>query len=647
MAGTSQSPLERIDEDRALRLILEGTVSETGEAFFKALVRNLSAALRVPYAWVSEWSPGRRTLRALAFWWDDRFVEDFEYPVDGTPCQPVIDRACLAHFPERLFEIFPRDPDLLKMDAVSYLGTPLLDTDGTLLGHLSVMDRRPMPAEPRLLTLFEIFAARASAEYRRLRVEREMRAQSERMRLLFVSAMDAIITLNSDLCMTGANPAAQRVFGCDEENLVGETLRDFLPSSTVASIEALAREVLSRPELDRKLWIPGPLTAMRWDRSTFPFEGSLSCFQHGPDICYTLMLRDVNERLGWEKKIRELTDETEYLREVVGETPSEMGIVGRSQATRAVCEAIRQVGQTDAGVLITGETGTGKELVARAIHECSLRKDGRMVRVNCAAIPESLIESEFFGHERGAFTGATTRREGRFAQAHGGTIFLDEVAELPLELQAKLLRVLQEGEFEPLGSDRTQKVDVRVIAATNRDIAAEVKSGRFREDLYYRLNVFPIHLPPLRVRGEDVALLAETFARRMARRMGRRFERLQEEDAALLRAYDWPGNVRELQNVIERALILSNGSGLALLRALPSDAARNLPTPSFQTSSVSRVLTAAELAELERANLSRAVESAGGKISGANGVAALLGLPPSTVASRMKAMGITVRRGAS
>ena len=277
----------------------------------------------------------------------------------------------------------------------------------------------------------------------------------------------------------------------------------------------------------------------------------------------------MSERLEAERRIRALIEEAESLRAVVGEAPGEMGIVGRSAGVRGVCNSIRQVAPTDATVLILGETGTGKELVARAIHEASARREEALVRVNCAAIPESLIESEFFGHEKGAFTGATARRDGRFAQADGGTLFLDEVGELPLDLQAKLLRVIQEGEFEPLGGTKTRKVDVRVVAATNRSLEDEISAGRFREDLYYRLNVFPISVPALRERGNDICLLAEAFVQRFADRMGRRFDSLTDQDRQLLKSYSWPGNVRELQNVIERALILSSGHALDLSRAMP------------------------------------------------------------------------------
>jgi transcriptional regulator with GAF, ATPase, and Fis domain len=263
-----------------------------------------------------------------------------------------------------------------------------------------------------------------------------------------------------------------------------------------------------------------------------------------------------------------------------------------------------------------------------------------LVTVNCAALPANLIESEFFGHERGAFTGAVSKREGRFALADGGTIFLDEIGELPLELQAKLLRVLQEGEFEPLGSAKTRKVDVRVIAATHRDLRKMASEGKFREDLYFRLSVFPIHVPALRDRGSDVEQLATAFAERFARQMGRRVGPVTDAQRALLREYHWPGNVRELQNVIERAIILCSGPTLELERAMCGTAAPSASAPPPGRSRATRVLTACELEEVERENLLRALEASSWRISGDRGAARLLGIPPTTLASRMKSLKI-------
>jgi PAS domain S-box-containing protein len=515
----------RIQEDKILRFLVEGTVSETGSEFFRALARNLSEALQTYGAWVTEYLPESRCLRALAFWLKDGFLDHYEHAIDGTPCQPVIETKSRAHFPERLLEFFPNDPDLAAIGAVSYLGTPLLDTDGTLLGHLAVLDNRPMPAEPQLYELFDLFAVRAAAEFRRLRAEGATREREAQLSLLLDTAMDAILVLDGGFKIKRLNPRATELFACTEEDLAGENFLDFLSSNAAARFTKLVKELQARPG-ERPLWLPEGLEAIRWDKTPVPAEAAISHYLYNGAPYYTAFLRSMSERLEAERRIRALIEEAESLRAVVGEAPGEMGIIGRSAGIRDVCNSIRQVAPTDATVLILGETGTGKELVARAIHEASARRAEPLVRVNCAAIPESLIESEFFGHEKGAFTGATARRDGRFAQADGGTLFLDEIGELPLDLQAKLLRVLQEGEFEPLGGTKTRKVNVRLIAATNRSLEDEISDGRFREDLYYRLNVFPVRVPALREREDDISLLAEAFGRRFAERMGRRFEEL-------------------------------------------------------------------------------------------------------------------------
>jgi len=307
------------------------------------------------------------------------------------------------------------------------------------------------------------------------------------------------------------------------------------------------------------------------------------------------------------------------------------------------------VAPSDTTVLITGETGTGKELIARAIHRRSPRAGRPLVAVNCAAIAANLQESELFGHERGAFTGATQHRDGRFKLADGGTIFLDEVGEMPLDLQAKLLRVLQEGEFEPVGGTRTLRVDVRLIAATNRDLERMAREGAFRTDLLYRLNVFPVHVPPLRERGDDVVLLAEAFAQKFARQRGRTMAPLTADCRAALRRYAWPGNIRELQNVIERATITSvDGRRLNLQRALPEGAASPeapvaaapATVAASTVSGEARILSVADLRDLERANIVRALEAASWKVSGAAGAADRLGMHPNTLTSRMKALRI-------
>ncbi|HTD52278.1 MAG TPA: sigma-54 dependent transcriptional regulator, partial [Thermoanaerobaculia bacterium] len=295
-----------------------------------------------------------------------------------------------------------------------------------------------------------------------------------------------------------------------------------------------------------------------------------------------------------------------------------------------VLEQVAKVAKTDSTVLILGETGTGKELIARAIHKRSRRSTRAFIRVNCAAIPQSLIASELFGHERGAFTGALQRRLGRFEAADGGTIFLDEIGELPAETQVALLRVLQEREIERVGSSHPIAVDVRVLAATNRDIEAAVEHGAFRQDLYYRLNVFPIRIPPLRERVDDIPVLVEYLVERYAKKAGKRIRNVQKQTLALFQAYDWPGNVRELQNVIERAVVLCDGETFSIddswLKGQPRQA--------------SRARLAATLTETERELIERALAASFGRISGPSGAAAKLGVPRQTLESKIKALHI-------
>jgi transcriptional regulator with GAF, ATPase, and Fis domain len=292
-------------------------------------------------------------------------------------------------------------------------------------------------------------------------------------------------------------------------------------------------------------------------------------------------------------------------------------------------------------VLVLGESGTGKELVARAIHDLSARKEHPLVRVNCASIPKELFESEFFGHVRGAFTGAIKDRVGRFELADGGTLFLDEIGEIPPDLQSKLLRVLQEGQFERLGDDRTRTVQVRLIAATNRDLLGEAKAGRFRLDLYYRLSVFPIEMPPLRERLEDMRPLAEHFIKQSARRLGVPAPRLSKLHLQELQSYDWPGNVRELQNVVERAVILARGRHLQFdlpRRVSPNGLSSDRTPPSDDERD--EELSLSELVVRERAIVSRALERSRWKIYGTDGAAALLKIKPTTLVSKMKRLGL-------
>jgi formate hydrogenlyase transcriptional activator len=324
-----------------------------------------------------------------------------------------------------------------------------------------------------------------------------------------------------------------------------------------------------------------------------------------------------------------LQAENVYLQEELTRAHHCDEIVGRSRTLQAVLERAARVAPTDATVLIQGETGTGKELIARAIHQRSRSRERPLVQVNCAALPAGLVESELFGHEKGAFTGAVTRKVGRFELADGGTLFLDELGELPLELQAKLLRVLQEGEFERVGGTQTITAHVRVIAATNRDLAAAVQAGSFRADLFYRLNVFPLTLPPLRERKDDIPLLVQCFLARVAKKLGKTLTGLSEASMARVMRYAWPGNVRELHNVLERAAILARGPLVEIEEALE---------PRLQASGHAR--PAASLQDVERAHILRVLEETNGVIEGPRGAARILGLHPNTLRFRLQKLGI-------
>ena len=373
--------------------------------------------------------------------------------------------------------------------------------------------------------------------------------------------------------------------------------------------------------------------------------------ENGSLVGAVVIFRDVSRRNEAERHLRSALEELEtlkrrleqenaYLQQEIQEDHNYQEIVGRSAALRKTIGKIEMVAPTDATVLVTGESGTGKELIARAIHQSSERAKRALIRVNCAAVPRELFESEFFGHVKGAFTGAVRDRAGRFELADGGTLFLDEVGEIPLELQSKLLRVLQEGQFERVGSDHTLTTDVRIVAATNRDLKEEVAAGRFREDLYFRLNVFPIHSAALRDRIEDIPLLAMHFLKLIGRRIGRSELRIREADVLRMQTYHWPGNVREMQNVLERAVIISSGHDLHI--ELPEQVTAQAPKPTPREAEPAGITTEQQRRARDRAVIVQALQHSGGKVFGPGGAAEILGVKPTTLASRIKRWGIEV-----
>ena len=634
-----------VEENEAIHSILVGTSSETGEAFFTSLVESLSKVLHTYGAWVTEYMEDKKYLRSMAFYLGDQLVNNFEYSFVGSPCEVVIEEKRLVHVPDKLLDLYNGNPELNKVFpktlAVSYLGMPFEDTNGKILGHLAVIDQQPIPEDQKMFNVFRIFANRASAEMRRLRAEKEVLEREEKLRRLFDSAMDAIIEFDKDFKVTRLNPAASRLFGYGSGKMQGRLFNLLLTKESSGKLIRISEFLNAKPEGEKFIWIPDGIRAVSERGAEFPAEATLSSYEMGNERFYTLILRNINDKQEAEQKIRSLTRESVYLKEELKSLTESDGIIGDSKPLQRVLEDVKKVAGTDATVLILGETGTGKELIARSIHSSSQRSDKSFIKVNCPAIPSNLIESELFGHEQGAFTGAIKKREGRFSFADGGTIFLDEIGELSHELQSKLLRVLQEGEFEPVGSSKTVKVNVRVIAATNRDLLKEVRDGKFREDLYYRLNVFQIELPPLRERAGDIEKLARAFMDKFSKRNGIVLSPLSDEDLARLKSYSWPGNIRELQNVIERAVITATDGRLNIERALPDSHDKTQFEPSLDlTKSEDEVLSDKDLRVFERNNIVRALEKSGWKVAGMGGAAAILGIPISTLNSKIKAFGI-------
>jgi formate hydrogenlyase transcriptional activator len=393
-----------------------------------------------------------------------------------------------------------------------------------------------------------------------------------------------------------------------------------------------------------------PLTTARQRLGTFAFAAKQPSAYDPADVDFLQLVANqvavaVENALAFDciEKLKEkLTREKVYLEEEIRTERNFDEIVGESVGLRRVLKEVETVAPTASTVLIRGETGTGKELIARALHQLSPRHDRTFVKLNCAAIPTGLLESELFGHEKGAFTGAIAQKVGRFELAHQGTLFLDEVGDIPPELQPKLLRVLQEQEFERLGSTRTVRVDVRLVAATNRDLAAMAGNGQFRSDLFYRLNVFPVHLPPLRERRDDIPRLVRHFAHKVARRMGRQIETIPTEAMDVLVQYPWPGNIRELENVIERAVILSPGPALHInLSGLKAAAPASPVSPPSNVGDTRGVGAPVSLADAERDHILGVLRETGWVLGGSNGAAARLAMKRTTLQSKMKKLGIT------
>jgi len=625
---TEQIAEQKVDD--VLREIVAGTAAVIGDEFFRELVRRLAGTLGVKWAFVAEFAASRKRARTLAFWAADGFLDCVEYDLVHTPCEDVL-AGNIRLYPQNVAAQFPLHPELAEMGAESYLAMPLIDSHGEVMGHLAIIDDKPFFGEPRELSVFQIFGARVAAEFERRNMELAVRRGEARLAAILATATDVIVTIDERRHITLFNRSAEKTFGCAAAWAIGQPFDRFLSKRFRHLLETCLGDLGEAGEATAdQVWAPEGMSARRADGKEFPVDLTLSKADTGEGgPIYTLILRDLDERRRAERRLRQLMLETEYLQEEARRQVGASEIISVSAAMQSVLDHLDRVAVTDSTVLLAGETGVGKELVAWTLHSRSGRRDRPLIKLNCAALPSELIESELFGHEKGAFSGALARRIGRFELANGGTLFLDEVGELSLSAQAKLLRVLQEQEFERVGGTETIRTDARLVAATNRDLGERVRTGGFRQDLYYRLNVFPIRIPPLRERPEDIPVLARTFLWKLARKLGKSFDELSAESLERLRAYTWPGNVRELQNVIERAAILADGAVVEVPAAhLCGDGSTEAPAAPRAYK------------DAEREHILRTLAQTDWLIEGPAGAAALLALAPSTLRSKMKRLGI-------
>jgi PAS domain S-box-containing protein len=483
--------------------------------------------------------------------------------------------------------------------------TPIRDRSGTLLG----------------------FAKITRDDTERQDAEQALRHSEEHARMLFEFSPDAVLVCDAEGRVRDANARVESLFGYKREELVGQAVELLVPDRFRAGHLKHRADYAREPRL-RPMGIGLELFGRHKEGGEFPVDILLGPVERPEGRILFVVVRDLSERKRYEEALKRSEEEKRYLEEELITAHQFEEIIGNTHSLKRVLKQVETVAPTDATALILGETGTGKELIARAIHRLSPRRDQPFVRIACSAIPAGLLESELFGHEKGAFTGAIAQKIGRIELAHRGTLFLDEIGDLPLELQPKILRVLQEKEFERLGGTRTIPVNVRLVAATNRNLAKMVEANHFRSDLYYRLKVFPLEIPSLRERTEDIPLLVKYFVSQHARRMNRHVETIPPETMQALVRWRWPGNVRELENFIERAVILSPGP---VLRA---------PLAELRLAAEPAESTSANLHDAERDHILRVLREAKGMISGPGGAAKRLGLKRTTLNSKLKKLGI-------
>ena len=661
------------DPGEMLRMISEGTAAVIGGDFFRSLAFHIINSTGIRYAIITECMNSAKTrVRTLVYIERDHFLDNYEYDLSGTPCEIVMkgnDYYCT----DDLEMLFPKEKGIK-----SYFSVPIFTSSGEVIGHIAIFDTKPLVISEQKLNILKIFASRAGAEIERKRKDEIISTNMERYKSIFdfspvglceedfsevknytdglkkkyLKDLEAIFNKYPEEVFNSwkrikrirVNNAQLEVFDVTSEEEYSRYLQEtFMPEPAKALIlkfesgvtvferefEITSKANIKKIVKAKRIILPG--STHDWSKSL------ISCNEITP-------LKEAEENLKRAlKEVQLLKEKLEaeniYLQNEIKQEHNFNEIVSQSEVIKsAVLEKIQQVADTDAAVLILGESGTGKELIARAVQSVSKRSTRPLVKVNCAALPANLIESELFGHEKGAFTGAINQKTGRFELADGGTLFLDEVGEIPMDLQPKLLRVVQEGEFERVGGSKTIKVDVRIIAATNRDLEASVKNNEFRADLFYRLNVFPIISPSLRERKEDIPILVTHFCKKFSLKFRKRIDSVSREVLEMLMKYDWPGNVRELENIIERGIIVAKSNVLEVGDWLPQTMLDSLKSALISTPVNDS--SAGRLEDIERNHIVEVLNKTRWKIRGENGAAKILDLNPTTLEARMKKLGI-------
>lgn len=613
-----------------------------GEAWFKALVNRLAVSLRVSTAWVSEYRNVSDTLNTLSFIHNSKFYGDISYSSRATVCGQVLDDRSLLSVEKQVLDEYPQSKAYLKrFKSQAYLGAPLHDLDGKLIGVIAIAHTHDIEFEEKTLDVFRLFADKVAVALQKHRREEEARNKELQLKGLIDGIQDLLINFDKDGDVIMTNTAARNHLLWNQKEVDRPSIYGFLDKKDRSDVDRMIYKLSKSTEQDSFLYFPEGFQVLSASGETLEVEGTLNRYELNGKWYFTMVLRSMLQKIQAEQELRSLVDRTQYLQQELEEVKVTSQLIGESEPVKMLWQDIYMVAHTDATVLVFGETGTGKELVSRQIHQISNRKSKPLVSINCGAIPANLVESELFGHVKGAFTGAVADRKGRFELADGGTVFLDEIGELPLEMQVKLLRVIQEQEFEPVGSDKTIKTDVRIVAATNRNLKELVRKGEFREDLYYRLNVFPIEVPALRDREDDVLTLTRNFIQKFEARMGRKMNELSVVQKKVLKSYHWPGNVRELQNIIERAIIVSKDGHLDLAKVLGLDNGKPEQIMSEdKLLAEDKVLTKEEMLAFERRNIIKALKYCHGKVSGKGGAAELMNMAPTTLSSRISALGI-------